>query len=459
MTDNFGINHIIIKNINVPILPTKLRKNNYTNLIETYNTYELDSESKLIQDTFLDISTKNLDSDNGKKVLMQLICNHFTKDPNKQRPMPRFIGGPKNLTVHYSKEYKKTIYIFGEYHSDIVDCDTRFGNESSKEEWDKPNSKKMRIEYFLSEFIRTTDVFLDIFFEFPIVPKKEGKYHNNFNPFSSNIRLNKLLENFKECLQRNTRTEVCSLARIHYFDIRYFDDKGIVTPSNNTNYFYDKLHHIFTNLFGNERIKELRSFVEDPIIKEVLLQLSHPNKEELEKILMQHLIDLSYNKKELQRLENHDLKDTILNFFKKEITKIVKKYRDIWLENVTIVLKNHEYPILTFYHAFIIIHESIIKVNSLYTDLYTLLRIFKKFNISEIKEKAYDQATDQPEKAHNIIIYGGDFHAQTYRKFFTEVLNFDKLEVAGKEEPYKEIGEKMYCIDMKTISQPLFSIS
>jgi len=66
-------NDINIKNINFPILPKKLKKNKYSNLIETYNTYELDSESKLIQDTFLDISTKNLHNDKGKKALMQLI--------------------------------------------------------------------------------------------------------------------------------------------------------------------------------------------------------------------------------------------------------------------------------------------------------------------------------------------------------------------------------------------------
>jgi len=360
-----------------------------------------------------------------------------------------------NLTVHYSKEYNKMIYIFGEYHSDIIDCDTRFGDESTKEKWDEPNSKKMRIEYFLSEFIRTTDVFLDIFVEFPIIPKKEGKYHNNFNPFPSNIRLNKLLENFKECLQRNTRSEVCSLARIHYFDIRYFaDNKGFIISSNNTNYFFSKLTNILKKFSKYELIKELKSFAEHPINKQVLLDLSHHDEEEFKNIWFEYLTSLSYNKKELERLENDDpkMKETILKFIKQEITETVMKYKDIWIKNVKIIF---EYKIEEFISAFKTIYKSIIEVNALYTDLYTLLRIFKTFNMSEIKEKAYEQATDQPEKAHNIIIYGGDLHSQTYRKFFTEVLKFDKLEAAGK--PY--MGERVHCIDMKTISQPLFSIS
>jgi serine/threonine protein kinase len=74
-----------------------------------------------------------------------------------------------------------------------------------------------------------------------------------------------------------------------------------------------------------------------------------------------------------------------------------------------------------------------------------------------MKQKAYKEATDQPDKAHNIIIYAGDSHSQLYRKFLKEVLDFDKIEVAGKEEPYGRAGELMYCIDMEPITQPLFS--
>jgi hypothetical protein len=450
------------------ILPTDLCRNICTEkednvsyicdkLTKTYNTNILDLASDDIKDQFLITSVTHRDGNEGKKVLMNLICNHFNKDSDKQKPTPRFIGGPKNLTVHYSKKYNKMIYIFGEYHSDIVDCDIRFGDESSKEEWDKPNSKKMRVEYFLSEFIRTTDVFLDIFVEFPIIPKKEGKYHNDFDPFLKNIRINKLLENFKECIQRDTRTEVCNLARIHFFDIRSFDNQGKLSSSNKTNYFYHKLDYIFT-FVKDERIKKLKLFVEDKVIKEVLFDLSHPDVNEFKKIWINNLTNLSYNKKELERLQNDDpkMKDTILHFIQKEITETVMQYRDIWKKNVSII-NNHEHKVAEFIAAFISIHQSIAKVNALYTDLYTLLRIFKTFNMSEIKEKAYKQATDQPDKAHNIIIYGGDFHGQTYRKFFTDILNFDKIEVAGKEEPYKKMGEKMYCIDMKTIKQPLFS--
>jgi hypothetical protein len=66
-------------------------------------------------------------------------------------------------------------------------------------------------------------------------------------------------------------------------------------------------------------------------------------------------------------------------------------------------------------------------------------------------------------------IYAGDFHAQSYRKFLKEVLDFDQIEKAGKVEKFRiegepldlekfrVDGETLRCINMKTISQPFFS--
>jgi len=427
-------------------------------LTTTYNTNILDSASDIIKEQFLLASSTHREGSKGKKVLMNLIYNHFDKTPLKQRPMPRFIGGPKNLTVHISKEYDKMIYIFGEYHSGIVDCDVRFGEESSKETWDKPNSKKMRVEYFLSEFIRTTDDFLDIFAEFPIVSKKTGKYHNDFRRFASNLRLNKLLENFKQCLQRDTRTEDCSLARIHYFDVRGFDKEGNLTGSTILDHFFYELQTIFMGFSGD--IKKLKQLSEDSTIKHFLINyLSEPDETEFKKKWVQHMYHYYHIRKELRSLKNDnpEIQDKILSFFEKEITEKVMKYRTSWLTNVNMILKFSDFSDVLFKNAFSNIYDSIVYINALYADIYTILRVFKTFNISEMKQKAYSNATDQPDKAHNIIIYAGDLHSQVYRKFLKEVLDFDKIEVAGKEEPYGQTGKATYCIDMKDITQPLFS--
>jgi hypothetical protein len=169
--------------------------------------------------------------------------------------------------------------------------------------------------------------------------------------------------------------------------------------------------------------------------------------------------DFNTMKKKLDNLKNYDpkMKDKILYFFEKEITEKVMKKREFWLANVNIILNHTTYSDEIFNLAFKNIVDSIVWITALYPDLYTILRIFKTFNMSEMKEKAYKEATDQPDKAHNIIIYAGDLHSQVYRKFLKEVLNFDKIEVAGKEEPYEQGGERMYCIDMEPITQPLFS--
>ena len=81
------------------------------NLVNTYNTNILDSEDKKIKEAFLKLSIKHHNGNKGKKVLMELICNHFNRDP---KPKPAFIGGPQNLTVHLSEEHQKLIYIFGD---------------------------------------------------------------------------------------------------------------------------------------------------------------------------------------------------------------------------------------------------------------------------------------------------------------------------------------------------------
>jgi hypothetical protein len=426
-------------------------------LTTTYNTNILDLASDSIKDQFLITSDTHRHGNEGKKVLMNLICNHFNQDSDKQRPMPRFIGGPINLTVHYSKEYNKMIYIFGEEHSDIVDCDIRFGDESSKEEWDKPNSKKMRVEYFLSEFIRTTDVFLDIFFEFPVVPKETGKYHDKYDNFPDG-RLKNLRDTFKECLQRDTRTEVCSLARIHYFDTRLEDYEGSVKTSNQLTYFNLAVYNIFDNFFEDEQIKQLKIMIHDPGIKGLLDELAEKDEKKFKRIWFFFLTDISHNAKELDRLEKDpEMQHKILSFIRKKITKTAMKYKKKINDSVNIIFNNDKYTVSEFVDAFKLVNDILFSIGAHFADLYTLLRVFKTFNLSEMKQKAYSEATDQPDKAHNIIIYAGDAHSQTYRKFLEDVLHFDKIEVAGKEEPYGRAGELMYCIDMEPITQPLFS--
>ena len=90
-------------------------------------------------------------------------------------------------------------------------------------------------------------------------------------------------------------------------------------------------------------------------------------------------------------------------------------------------------------------------MRALVADTYLLARVFKDFNMNEIEKKAYKGATDQPDKAHNIIIYAGNAHSEVYRKFLNQ-LDFKQIATTGVSS-----NEFFTCVNMKKINQPFFS--
>jgi hypothetical protein len=71
-----------------------------------------------------------------------------------------------------------------------------------------------------------------------------------------------------------------------------------------------------------------------------------------------------------------------------------------------------------------------------------------------MQEKGYVGATDQPTKATNIIIYTGNKHADTYRLFLKNKLDFKQIAETGLK---KKDSSYIHCIDMSTIPQPFFN--
>lgn len=184
-------------------------------LLTTYNTNVLDDlhidlQKALKKEAELSKQTPN-PSGSDREILIQLIKNHY--DADKIKPSAKFIGGPKTLSVHLLPEYQKLLYIFGEQHIDIMDCE-KFEN------FDLDDDIITSIEVYLYNLIINTDVFIDIFLE--LNAYKSGEYPKNYIPFENmRGRIAKLFEIFQKCIQKNTRhDEHCKLARIHYFDIR-----------------------------------------------------------------------------------------------------------------------------------------------------------------------------------------------------------------------------------------------
>ena len=88
-------------------------------LTETYNTNVLNTASPLTQAVFIDESRKRKGDEEGRKTLMELILNRRAA----KMPKPGLIGGPFTLSLHRSKKDKKIIYIFGESHANVMDCE------------------------------------------------------------------------------------------------------------------------------------------------------------------------------------------------------------------------------------------------------------------------------------------------------------------------------------------------
>lgn len=421
-------------------------------LVNTYNTNVLDDPNidPDIRKEFFKASVKYRNGDKGRKVLMDLIYNH---EYSSNKPTATFIGGPCNLTVHWSKEYQKMIYIFGENHSDKIECD-KVGSF-------KKGDVITPIENYLSDLILNTDVFIDLYIEFPVYSKIDKEYNVKFIPFKKNDRLQKLFEQFRKCLQYTTRSaKQCKLARVHYFDARFEDNKGRTQGINLISWYRIEVKYIINYVDTAAQADMFKNLIiEYPKMIVLLKGLSSETEEDFLKFCSSQLHDNYYVNKELDKIkENLSLKKIILEFAKEHFIDYGITHRTMFKINIPIIFKYLEkinptpFEKENFTIAFISTYNSTISINAIVSDVYILSRIFKDFDITKLEEKGYTGATDQPLRAHNIIIYAGENHAERHRNFLQR-LKFKPIGASGKsgEYPYK------YCIDMKTIQQPFFS--
>jgi hypothetical protein len=413
-------------------------------LTSTYDTNILDNEDKTVQDEFLNVSRKNRKNKIGKKVLMKLICNHYDENVQKQKPNAEFIGGPKSLSIHWHPGFKKLIYIFGESHVNRVDCDKI-----------EKDANTTLIEDYLYDLMIKTDVFLDIYFEF--LSYKDGEYDFLFSYDPS--RFSELFKKFRKCLQYNTRSDIsCQLARVHYFDIRSNDYNEMNLEENKINilWFTGKLSYIILNKEGIEdAVFQLKLLLKQyPKIITLLKELLNDDIKKVCEFMKKQLEENPYIKKELSKISNPQLKTFILNFFGKllceEMTKTIPR-----IKNAILNILNNEKELEDY-----IIFNSMESLNTFFVgpmvyfaDVYLLGRVFKNFDMEKKKDKTY---FDQPNRAHNIIIYCGNEHANNYRDFLSSML-FHDIEHTGA---LKGIPETAWnCIDMRNIKQPFFSYS
>jgi hypothetical protein len=398
----------------------------------TYDTTLIeDLEEKTLQESFHSVASK-LNVKYNNTVLQKLIQNHGKQD----KPIAEYIIGPKNLTVHFSKEYNKLIYIFGEFHLEDPNCN-KFNNP--------PNTQT--IEDYLFELYQNTDVFIDFLFEFPSFGRKKKDYAaRNLDEqfYSKKISLYKLFEKFKKCIERPTRNdETCKLGRVHFFNVR--DEKTSSLANYSLKMGLQDFSTITTFLNIDENFNHFINFVAK--------RSSESLQDKLESYFNAHILGNMYNVHEMQKVDRK-MYNKIIEFIKLEIKNKIIKNLEILSHDIQIINSRDksQHAVVTneVVTAFINMSSFFINIVAIMADVYTLARMFKKFNLSKrgFKGAIYG---DQPADSHNIIIYGGDKHSQLYRRFFI-YLNFDAVNHTGQSDNNYET-----CIDMEPIHQPFFT--
>ena len=457
-------------------------------LLSTYNTtildkMDLDMEKALRKEAECETTNKK-----ERTVLKELIKSHY--DPNLQNKrknlLPAYIGGPFNLTCHWSEYYQKLIYIFGEEHSNKTDCE---GFKSDK---------GIPIEEYLQKLIEISDCFLDLLIEF-----EAYKGYQYMNPLSelddADFRLVEIASTFSSCINASERdTEKnkpkCSRSRIHYFDVRSIERDPKQKGPDPVSLF----------IFEYVSIKKKYKSVNDTFTREQAYHLSYEliqmtkkysgvmNGFLLEKNLEENssylefwysmLLKNSYTKKELDNLkDNYNIRTKIESFIKSQMLleldknvsidkhecnpscKVINTTAKLIMDNSKLINRNSlkDIELIDDFETLII---TIIFINASVIDAYVLARIFKKFNLEPIKIENR-RSTDEPDEARNIIIYAGNMHCTTYRKFLQEN-GFDLLADIGEEELENEEsrnGKPVNCVDMTSKNttmwsmQPLFS--
>jgi hypothetical protein len=414
-------------------------------LSNTYNTNILDKYDPEIGKEFLKASKKYKNSGKGKNVLMNLIYNHF--EPKKE--YPKFIGGPKTLTLQWSEEYQMMLYIFGEYHSDEMNCSQIKGYNSSL--------YTMPIEEFLAKVITETDAFIDLYIEIPAYLKEINEYKDNFKPFPETYRLTELLKKFRKCIQYTTRAaKECKLARVHYFDIRYKDINGQLEPVNDIGFVKLYTQVLLNKENQSEKIASFKLFSERSIEFQKILNGS-ADKDITKNIdfWKSYIYSNSFITKEMTKIKDHKLRQKILDFIEKELSNqilLCKLALNTSSKNILDYMAgNNKVSDFTFIDSFNTILPCLIGFNSIIADAYTIARIFKDFDMTEMQKKAYKGSIDHPVNAHNIIIYAGDDHCLRYRKF----LNSIGFKVYGRSGDFG--STKRTCLDISKFKTPFFS--
>ena len=428
-------------------------------LLLTYDVSLIDRLPKGLIDAFKANAYGDIDVEKCSKdrpVLKKLIHNYYNKHTLPPRPIAKFISGPKNLTVHWNSFYRKLIYVFGEAHVASPDCSQKFPHSNSTD--------IMSIEEYIRQLYEHSHVFIDLFAEFPAIKKKIFEYApdiTNFKPFNPlNYTLYGLFETVKHCVNPNTRNfEACQLGRVHFFDVRTYNP----AVSQHTTL----MSHFFMDFYRSTTDQDINKVLVDWKKTLVYIQgcFSPTDLDKATAFFSVYILSNPYNVEELKTLVNtedgNNLRSILEDFIREEIrnliisadAKNIKENINLLAQYKSTSFESKKVLPIGVRESFEIFKQFLTSEVAITADVYMLSRMFKKFNLTKLGFKGAIQG-DQPDEARNIIIYGGDQHAQRCRRFLN-LLDFEEIGKTGQSEPTNGYDS---CIDMKHISQPFFTI-
>lgn len=377
-----------------------------SNLLKNYDARILLQEpleiQQFINDTVKYLVDNNIAPQQLNKVLVQVIYNLY----NKVQPDALYINGPFSMSEQTSDTYNKKIYIFGEYHGQEQQCDSKLDGVYS-------------INNYLRDLFNSSPVFIDFFLEYRMFPNKyEAKVNINRNQLLYHIH-----ELVDDCMDPVGRAVNCPWpnVRTHFVDTRYYKDIsttqiGVLKSELNKKLSPQSKQTLrYLATFQND-IEKLTSFSYQLAVRSV----THTEKGSRSNLNIEFIGPL---------LKKHIYKRLNINFMK------------TFQKNISVALAgNTSIPNYVTYLNILFTQLTMIETSVM--DLYLLQRMFKTFR---------DTGLNQPRDSKNIILYVGDAHAILIRG----VLRDMGFVTIGHSTPINS-NTKKRCLSLAGIKQPLF---
>jgi hypothetical protein len=377
------------------------------NLLETYNAnYLLEAtpeERKILEEA----SGDYYGTDKGNQTLMKLILNKN----RTAKPVADFISGPFTLSLHTNRELQMSVYNFGETHGTENIC--------------QPQTRTTEIHKYLEELTSNTDAFIDLFIELrPVTVKRYSNIYGvgpNFSEY--NKYLYELHNTFLPCMLRE-RKRKCNLVRVHWIDDRELNYKNSDITS-----FRIWFCRYYPSQNKQNRIRDLQDFI--PMIK----QLTSVNESVYDEFFVGQLKKFADQSKSIKQSYKSE---EIISFMTETILRYAHAGRSKIRNNAIRILKN-----MYDESAVMALCDDLVGVSSVFADMYTLSRMFKDFK---------GPVENSPPRPHNIIFYGGNAHADTYRRFLEHEKFNERKTIEMRNKQKKEIR----CLNMSGFPQPFF---